>query len=62
VRARPSAVPESYGASRVRARADRLPEIGDRLEAILLELDELEAWRDAADVCSAIERIRTGRD
>jgi hypothetical protein len=61
-RARPDAVPESYGEGRVRARADRLPKIGDRLEAILLELDELEAWREAADVCSAVERIRAGRD
>jgi hypothetical protein len=53
------AVSESHGAGRVAARAKRLPALGDRLEAILAELDELEAWREAADVCSAVERIRS---
>jgi hypothetical protein len=36
--------------------------IADRLEVILEELDELEAWREAVEVASVIERLRTGSD
>jgi hypothetical protein len=55
--ARP-ADPLPYGARIVAERDRRLPAIADRLEAILDELDQLEAWREASDVCSAIERLR----
>jgi hypothetical protein len=50
--------PLSYGACIVAAQDRRLPEIVARLEAILNELDALEAWREASDVCAAIERLR----
>lgn len=43
----------------IAGRRARLFAIADRLEAILRELDALEAWREAADVCSAIERLKS---
>jgi hypothetical protein len=51
--------PPVHGAGRAAARRARSPGIADRLEVILRELDELEAWREASDVCSAIERLRS---
>lgn len=37
---------------------ERLPGIVRKLEIVLAELDDISAWRDAADVCSALERLR----
>ena len=57
--ARAAPAPRSRGATLIAARRARAPALADRLEAILAELDALDAWRAAADVCSAIERLRT---
>ena len=40
-------------------RRRRLPGIARKLEAVLADLDDVGAWREAADVCSALERLRT---
>lgn len=50
------------GRDRAPARGARLPTIARRLEAIVLELDELGAWREAADLSSALERLRARAD
>lgn len=36
----------------------RLPALIVRLEAVLAELDAMQAWREAVDVCSAIESLK----
>ena len=54
--------PRDHGVRRIAARRARLPMIADRLEVILEELDELEAWREAVEVASVIERLRAGSD
>lgn len=52
------AEPRSPEAGHASTRLGHLAVIAQRLEAILADLDQLEAWREAADVCSAIERLK----
>jgi len=44
--------------TRCEARRARLPGIVRRLETLLGELDDISAWREAAEVCSALERLK----
>jgi hypothetical protein len=40
------------------ARRERLPGIVTRLEIVLAELDGISAWREATEVCSALDRLK----
>lgn len=54
--------PCSHYPDRDAASRARLAGAADRLEAVVAELDALGAWREAVDVCSAIERLRRRTD
>jgi hypothetical protein len=49
---------QARGADLVAARHARLPVLAARLEAVLAELDAIEAWREAAELCAIIEQWR----
>lgn len=44
--------------TRYEARGTRLPGIVRKLQTLLGELDDIGAWREAAEVCSALQRLK----